>query len=891
MKNRFVFLILVICAGLCMTWGVLRVTASQSQLPAQVTAPIPPRPETSTLSNPDCRLMDPRQLTPAAACLDLLPRDMPGWTNSVADGPSSFYHWQLVDSPDHARLNQISMVNASDGWAVGEYGTIMHWDGSSWQFVFNPIIYDLYGIDMLSPSDGWAVGGFVRWQGDVSVILHWDGNTWQPVYTPTELPLKAVTMLSPTDGWIVGGRAQQENVILHWDGSVWSIVPSEAPASATLYAIDMVSATDGWAVGSAGTFLHWDGSLWKLVSSPTTDYLMAIDMLSSNDGWAVGGPYNTGVILHWDGSSWQIASTPQINFLYDVSAVSSNDVWAIDNSGEQMLHWDGASWSITYNPYYVYSLEMLSATDGWAAGDVFLHYIDFNGLTVYVENASGQPAYYAYVEAYSSDGQYADQATTGKDGYVYLNVPPGTYNLVAYSNFDYFGIFQTNVTSPDTITLSAMGTTQVTLTAKKRDGGPLDQLWIFVGVSGGDYQQRLSLGPPGFNGVYVFNITPGFFDVGLVDLGNYYFVYTLNQDLTGPSGAVDFDMSTNPSAELVVGHPFDNASALSIFPRDGNLSGYKFYNLTDGTHFVLSANHRYYAEQFIERSGVIGYHWVYKFLTNPVDNFYNPGDVFTSTVGGTLAVTGRTEDATVGSWITLTDEPVDSFGSLLSSIYTYTYVSFPPPSTYYSQTVAPQVQLTDPEGNVTLLDTWWYNLPPTATTGLYDVSFEWNTGAYQGWVSADSQFEVVLQETSAVIPVEGGSLFSPWDDTLYEFPPGTFTDTVIVTHTVRYTDIPPDAPWVDIRHFFDVTAVYSSTGLPAEPTQPFTITIGYTDLEKGVAIEDSLGLYHWDGAQWVPEPTSLVDPVNNQLVATPSHFSTWGILGETNRTFISIINR
>jgi hypothetical protein len=35
----------------------------------------------------------------------------------------------------------------------------------------------------------------------------------------------------------------------------------------------------------------------------------------------------------------------------------------------------------------------------------------------------------------------------------------------------------------------------------------------------------------------------------------------------------------------------------------------------------------------------------------------------------------------------------------------------------------------------------------------------------------------------------------------------------------------------------------------------------------------------------------MVDPDNNQLVATPDHFSTWGILGETNRVFLTLLNR
>jgi hypothetical protein len=34
------------------------------------------------------------------------------------------------------------------------------------------------------------------------------------------------------------------------------------------------------------------------------------------------------------------------------------------------------------------------------------------------------------------------------------------------------------------------------------------------------------------------------------------------------------------------------------------------------------------------------------------------------------------------------------------------------------------------------------------------------------------------------------------------------------------------------------------------------------------------------GANWVPEPTSVVDTLLNTITATPDHFSQWAILGE-----------
>jgi hypothetical protein len=150
---------------------------------------------------------------------------------------------------------------------------------------------------------------------------------------------------------------------------------------------------------------------------------------------------------------------------------------------------------------------------------------------------------------------------------------------------------------------------------------------------------------------------------------------------------------------------------------------------------------------------------------------------------------------------------------------------------------------------------------------------------------------------SASISPAGGSLVSPRDHTTYTFAAGTFTDTVILNHV---TLSPGSSPSTDnllgIGHSFVVTAVYSSTGQPARPTRPYTVTVQYTDAEKGPVVASTLGLFHWDGTcwidgQWEREATSVVDPVHNTVTATPNDFGLWAVLGETRRMFLPVVLR
>ena len=55
-------------------------------------------------------------------------------------------------------LNAVSMVDAQNGWTVGQRGTLLRWDGSTWTRFAAPTIKDLLAVDMISANDGWAVG-------------------------------------------------------------------------------------------------------------------------------------------------------------------------------------------------------------------------------------------------------------------------------------------------------------------------------------------------------------------------------------------------------------------------------------------------------------------------------------------------------------------------------------------------------------------------------------------------------------------------------------------------------------------------------------------------------------------------------------------------------------
>ena len=150
----------------------------------------------------------------------------------------------------------------------------------------------------------------------------------------------------------------------------------------------------------------------------------------------------------------------------------------------------------------------------------------------------------------------------------------------------------------------------------------------------------------------------------------------------------------------------------------------------------------------------------------------------------------------------------------------------------------------------------------------------------------------ITRVTGTADPGTGSTITSYDGETTIQIPAGAVTTTVVITQSPAY-GTPPSGNFTGIDHVFDVSAVYSNTGQPAQlaPGQTYTVSVQYTDAEKGPAIENTLALYYWDGNQWINEPSSRVDAVNNTVTATPDHFSLWAVLGQTKKVYLPLILR
>lgn len=270
-------------------------------------------------------------------------------------------------SPTLSDLYSVFMVGSSDGWAVGEGGAIVHWNGTEWANFTSPTNATLFSVSMVGSDDGWAVGMS-------GTVIHWNGTDWQIVSSPTVSDLHSVCMVNADDGWAVGFGG----TIIRWNGTGWTRIASEIID--VLNSVSMVDSTDGWAVGNGGIFIHWNGTVWLTgpPGSPGGQFLFpeCVYMLSADDGWAVG----LGAIWHWNGTGWSYTSWG-LDIYESVFFVDPNDGWMVGSpntfyvigSPGAVFHWDGTGWasvtSPTTNPIRLSSVFMVNASDGWIVGE------------------------------------------------------------------------------------------------------------------------------------------------------------------------------------------------------------------------------------------------------------------------------------------------------------------------------------------------------------------------------------------------------------------------------------------------------------------------------------------------------------------------------------------
>jgi hypothetical protein len=240
--------------------------------------------------------------------------------------------WTSMESGTSTHLRAIWGSSDSDIFAVGDEGTILHFDGSTWSPMASGTTDTFRDIWGTSSSDVFAVGESGR-------IVHFDGQTWTTTSSGTIAYLWGVWGTSSDNVYAVG----YNGTILNYDGSAWTETTS-GEFRTSLIGIWGTSATDIYAVGGLGTVVHYDGTSWTEVTTGTSESLWRLWGTSPSDIYVSG---HTGVVLHFNGNDWAELPTGTTDALFDIWGTSSSDIFTVGGSGYtgSSYHYNGSAWS------------------------------------------------------------------------------------------------------------------------------------------------------------------------------------------------------------------------------------------------------------------------------------------------------------------------------------------------------------------------------------------------------------------------------------------------------------------------------------------------------------------------------------------------------------------
>ncbi len=187
-----------------------------------------------------------------------------------------------ADNVNNQNLNSVMVIDATQGgagtlgFAVGNGGIILQYNGTTWAAVSSPTTQNLFGVYIISSSEAWAVGA-------AGTIIKWNGTTWSTVSSPTATQLNSISMLDYSNsghaeiGWAVGNAG----VAVTYNGTSWSSLNTGSANNLLGVAMFFTHPNqDVWAVGAAGTIMHYNGTAWASVASGVTQSLNAISLIA-----------------------------------------------------------------------------------------------------------------------------------------------------------------------------------------------------------------------------------------------------------------------------------------------------------------------------------------------------------------------------------------------------------------------------------------------------------------------------------------------------------------------------------------------------------------------------------------------------------------------------------
>jgi hypothetical protein len=259
------------------------------------------------------------------------------WSQYLADGLYAVDDWGGVWRAGPTGLeclnqslesvNGIGGTSEEDVYAVGDHGSVMHFDGEGWSRVSGFANVELTAVW------AWSENNVLLTTASTDAY-RFDGVRWEVSDGPPTVRADEIWGFGGGAAVVVGAGG-----VAAFDGNDWR----EWGLSVYLSGVWGSSPDDVWAVGS-GTILHFDGRGWK-VEDFGGERPGLLDVLGFGPHSVYGLSSNS--IYHYDGFRWRLLLTePHASPFRKLAGASQRDLYILAYEG--VYHYDGATLTLQH---------------------------------------------------------------------------------------------------------------------------------------------------------------------------------------------------------------------------------------------------------------------------------------------------------------------------------------------------------------------------------------------------------------------------------------------------------------------------------------------------------------------------------------------------------------
>lgn len=304
-----------------------------------------------------------------------------------SDAPGT---WGIQVTGIEEDLNDVTFVDARNGWAIGERGIILHTSngGATWDEQDSRTNLELTSVEFINADEGWVVGnfGFIAHTAD-------SGESWEQQADQSitlGLNFAKVSFIDADIGYVLTERGGSIFKTIN-GGETWM----REFLSNTSKRTDMIfiNSDRGLILFLNGGIFHtFDGARsWELRSGADGDSIGQNGMffLDEDNGWIAGWRgrksdvraglqfsqfLTDGMVARTTdgGRTWKRNDVRTGRFLWDLTFLDSKIGWAVGSFGSIIysndggVHWESQP---TESDKFLRSVMFSDPKNGWAVGD------------------------------------------------------------------------------------------------------------------------------------------------------------------------------------------------------------------------------------------------------------------------------------------------------------------------------------------------------------------------------------------------------------------------------------------------------------------------------------------------------------------------------------------